>query len=115
MMKYLNWKHFGSNETLFYWTADLFPIDGKWRILATSKPAQSTGRSVKKPWGALEYMIQPAAQDTIDKILTNKYEVTKGRAAIILTAVFNGPVRIEDYMTVQRAKGWSSNIPQGED
>ena len=80
MEKYLNWKHFGDHDTLFYWSTELFS-DGKWRIIGTTKPAKYTGHSMKKPWGTLEYLTEPMSREKIDEMLTNKWEVTKAHAS----------------------------------
>ena len=114
MEKYLNWKHFGDHDTLFYWSTELFS-DGKWRIIGTTKPAKYTGHSMKKPWGTLEYLTEPMSREKIDEMLTNKWEVTKARAAIIVSATFLGPVELKDYLIVQRSRGWSSNIEPDEE
>jgi len=110
MYKLYNFWHFGPYDTLYFWTVDMMPGDGKWRILALSKPPRKTSRCVKRAWGSKEYIIEPAHQMSVDDMFTNKLEVVKGKAAIILTCTYLGPVPLDLYVSLQKQKGFESYV-----
>lgn len=107
--KLYNWWHFGAYNTLFFYAAQFLP-NGKWAIIGTSKPAVKSGKHMKLPRGAKPYVLLTTQQQTLDELFTNKYEMTKAHAAIILSATILGPLSLKEYTEHQNAvNGWKNN------
>ena len=106
-------KLYFKGDTLYFYTAALLP-NGRWAITATSKPPKKTGRYAKLPRTAKQYILLTSQQQNIDDLITNKWEVTHGKAAIILSATFLGPIPIEEFANHYQAVGWLTEFGEGK-
>jgi len=104
--KLLRWLYFGSSHTLHWWDVRLLP-DGKWAVLAVSKPPWKRGRHLRLKPFTKSYVLLTSAQDRIDDIILNRWEVITTGAAVELSATFLGPFPVEEWLEIQKATGWT--------
>jgi len=105
--KYYNWLYFGAYDTLFFFTTTYLP-NGKWAIVATSKPARKTGKHFKLPFNVKTFVLIPSQQSTIDALIANKWEVTQAKASIILNATFLGAIPTDLLSKHFKNVGWEN-------
>ncbi|MFA7101294.1 MAG: hypothetical protein WC196_06145 [Bacilli bacterium] len=105
--KYYNWLYFGAYNTLFFYTTTYLP-NGKWAIVATSKPARKTGKHFKLPFNVKTFVLIPTQQSTIDSLIANKWEVTQAKASIMLSSTFLGAIPSELLSKHFKQVGWEN-------
>jgi len=94
-------------DTLYFYTAQLLP-SGKWSIVATSKPPKRRGNRVKPSMFSRAYLLLTSQQPKLDDLIVNKWEVTRAKAAIILSSTFLGPFPAEQLGKIYSQTGWFS-------
>ena len=94
-------------DTLYFYTAQLLP-NGKWAIIATSKPPKKRGNRVKPSAFSRTYLLLTSQQPKLDDLIVNKWEVTHAKAAILLSSTFLGPFPAEQLGRIYSQTGWLS-------
>jgi hypothetical protein len=107
----LDYLYFRGGHTLYFYTAQLLP-NGLWALTGTSRPAERKGKFLKLPGHVLTYILTSSEHSGIDGLIINKWEVTKGNAAIHLAATIFGPFPTELYGKIEQTIGWIK--PVGE-
>jgi len=94
-------------DTLYFYTAELLP-NGKWAIVATSKPPKKKGNRIKPSLFSRPYLLFTSQQPKLDDLIVNKWEVTRAKAAILLSSSFMGPFPAEQLGKIYSQIGWFS-------
>jgi len=89
--------YFGDGHTLYWWNTRLMP-DGRWVIVAISKPPKIKHGKISLPRFVKKYVIFPSAQKKVDDMILNRYEVVTQGAAIQLAATVLGPFPVEKWL-----------------
>jgi len=94
-------------DTLYFYTAQLLP-NSKWAIIATSKPPKKRGGKVKPSIFSQTYILLTSQQPKLDDLIINKWEVTRAKAAILISSTFLGPFPAEQLGRIYSRTGWFS-------
>jgi len=100
----LRW-FFTKGHTLYWWGVTLLP-DGKWGILATSKPPKLRRGLYKIPPLTLRFILRNPAAESLDELILNKASVAFLKAAVVLQATVLGPYPVEEFAEFERALRW---------
>jgi hypothetical protein len=107
--KLVCWRYFGPYDTLFFYATTYMP-DGRWAIVASTKPAKLSDKYFKLPSNVKTYILYNAKQESLDRLILNRWEVTKAKAAIQLAATFLGPLPMKTVTEhlKNNADGWEN-------
>ena len=94
-------------DTLYFYTAQLLP-NSKWAIIATSKPPKKRGGRIKPSLFSRTYILLTSQQPKLDDLIVNKWEVTRAKAAILISSTFLGPFPAEQLGRIYSRAGWFS-------
>ena len=102
------WFYDLANTDRKMYSASGFIVSNSWAIVATSKPPKRKGTRIKPSLFSRPYLLFTSQQPKLDDLIVNKWEVTRAKAAILLSSSFMGPFPAEQLGKIYSQIGWFS-------